>query len=348
MIFKSDTLIFLLCIFLYPHFSLPQLGLRINGEFGYYKSTGEESFKQDDVLTRLDGSAKYNYEDEKRNASLQLRGRPEFYRFKNSIASVKIKAEGNFSQDEENLIWGANLSQQKNIFNGRGLKIDYDILLASAQTQWFIEDENSFQANFGYAFQNINNGGNYKLDLFFFDLLLLNSADRYFKYGYGIYVERFLINNVLNVIKEGLNSEIKLMSNGWRYGPELSLSFLRSLIITADYRFLIHESKFTKNLSYEHWIRFVAGTIFLNDWSVFVLADYYTRKFRLSGSSIDSINPLYTPLNLENRVYLKLSNTVTQNFEVYSKMGYFKDNLYENELSIEGWNLLLGVEFNWE
>ncbi|HSR16917.1 MAG TPA: hypothetical protein VLM39_02400, partial [Ignavibacteriaceae bacterium] len=96
----------------------------MNGEFGFYKSTGEESFKQNDILTRLDGAVKYNYEDETRKASVQLRARPEFYRFKNSIASVKIKAEGNFSQAEDDFIWGADLSFQKNFFNGRGLNID--------------------------------------------------------------------------------------------------------------------------------------------------------------------------------------------------------------------------------
>lgn len=348
MIFKVHSFIFLLCILLDPYLTYPQFGLRMNGEFGYYKSTGEESFKQDDVLTRVDASARYNYDGDTRHAALQLRARPEFYRFKNSIASVKIKAEGDFSQNEENFIWGADLSRQKNFFNGRGLKIDYDILSASANSEWLIENDNSFHFVLGYAYQNINNEGKYNSDLFFFNLVLLNASDKYFKYGYGIYVERFLINNLFYVTSQLEDSQVELMNNGWRYGPELSLTFLKSLIITADYRFLIHESKFTKNFSYEHWIRFVAGIIFLTDWSVFVLADYYTRKFRLSGDPSDSINPLYTPLNLENRVYLKLSNTLSQRFEIYSKLGYFKDNLYENELSVEGWNLLLGVEFNWE
>jgi hypothetical protein len=120
------------------------------------------------------------------------------------------------------------------------------------------------------------------------------------------------------------------------------------MVISSDYRFLIHESKYTKNLSYEHWIRFVAGTIFLGEWSVFILADYYSRKFRLLGNPEFLINPLYSPLNLENRVYLKISRILTENLEAYSKVGYFKDNLYENEFSIEGWNFLLGIELSLE
>lgn len=346
---SAPLLISFFLIFLFnPQINYAQVGFRMNGEFGFYKSTGEESFKQNDILTRLDGTIKYNYEDETRKASVQLRARPEFYRFKNSIASVKIKAEGNFSQAEDDFIWGADLSRQKNFFNGRGLNIDYDILFSAAHFEWLAGDGNSFQVNAGYGYQNIDNEGSYKLDLFFLDIMLFKAADKYFKYGYGIYVERFLINSTSYLITEQSNTQLDLMNHGWRYGPELSFNFLRSIILTSDYRFLIHESKYTKNLSYEHWIRFLAGTVFFNSWSVFILADYYSRKFRITGNPEFFINPLYSPLNLENRVYLKLSRALTQNFEVYSKIGYFKDSLYENEVSIEGWNLLLGLELNLE
>jgi len=338
---------FLLLLFYIP-LNYPQVDFRMNGEFGFYKSTGEETFKQNDILTRLDGSLKYNYENETRKASVQLRARPEFYRFKNSIASVKMKAEGNYSEKEEDFTWGGNLSRQLNFFNGRGLNIDYDILLASANFELPASDENSFSSNAGYGYQIIDNQGKYKLDLFFVDAMLFKSADRYFKYGYGIYLERFMINSKSHIIIGGTNSEIELMNQGWRYGPELSLSFLKSMILTADYRFIIHESKYTKNLSYEHWIRFVAGVVFLNDWSVFILADYYSRKFRIKGNPEIFISPIYSSLNLENRVYLKLARTISNNLELYSKVGYFKDNLYENEFSIEGWNLLLGIELDLE
>jgi len=43
---------------------------------------------------------------------------------------------------------------------------------------------------------------------------------------------------------------------------------------------------------------------------------------------------------------LKIAYEIDNNLEVYTKGGYFKDNLYEDTFSLEGWNAMVGIELN--
>jgi len=182
----------------------------------------------------------------------------------------------------------------------------------------------------------------YKLDLFFADLKLISPVSSSIKFGYGFYFERFFIRNEIdrqNILTTNRNDGIRL-------GPQLNINYIRDFIINIDYRMLVHESDFIEYFSYEHWIRAVAGKIFFNYWSIFLLVDYNSYHFKKNEDYIEGITPLYTPLNLENRIYLKIAYELSNNFELYTKGGYFKDNLYEDTFSLEGWNALIGIEFN--
>ena len=162
------------------------------------------------------------------------------------------------------------------------------------------------------------------------------------KFGYGLYIERFFITNEVEL--HGINSNYE--NNGWRLGPQLSLNYLKEFIVNIDYKFLLQDSKFTKDFSFEHLIRVVAGKIFFTDWSTFLLVDYNILSLKKTSDYIEGVTPLYTPLNYENRVYLKIAYELSNNFEIFTKAGYFKDNLYENKFSLEGWNATIGIEIS--
>jgi len=322
-------------------FLYSQLDWQLNSEIGYYESSNNQDnagMETDNILSRFEGQVKYNYKAEERTASVQLRLRPEFYGVKNSIYSIKLKAAGDYFQESEKLVWGLNISRQRNIYTFTNTQINYDVFLIHADAALYYLDDYPLTLSLGYAFQNLDEISVQNLDLWFAEFKFYRMLNTYFKFGYGLYLERFFIENKIRLISGDTENK------GWRLGPQFTLNYLKDFILSADYRFLFHYSKYNDNPSYEQWIRLVAGKIFLTDWSIFLLVDYYTRFFSTTRDFVDSINPLYSPLNLENRVYVKVDYELTNNLKAYIKSGYFKENLYEKKFILEGWNALIGLE----
>jgi len=344
MIFKlfgfSFSSFFFSLILISPLYS--QIDWRINSEVGIFRSSGAGILKEKGFLSRLDGFLKYKYEEDKRNASLSLRVRPEFYSLDQPFNSIKLKAEGYYYQFEETFNWGLNVTRQKFFFNDNFFDLNYDVFTLIGDASGFSIGDLILNASAGYAYQVIKGEGEYNLDLLFADLKLFNPLSSDIKFGYGLYLERFFIRNEIH--QQNLLTMYK--NNGFRFGPQVSINYIRDFILNIDYRFLFHESGFTEYFSYEHWIRIVAGKIFFTDWSAFLLADYNSFFFRKAENYIEGVTPLYTPLNLENRIYLKIAYELNEVFELYTKGGFFKDNLYEDKFSLEGWNAMIGVELS--
>ena len=327
---------------LFSSVSYSQIDWQLSGETGFFKSSGDETLQKENMLSLFDGLLKYNYDTDKRTASLSFRARPEFYGFNNSVNFLKLKAEGEYYQSEEKFNWGLNVSRQVNFFKQQNSNLTYNVFTATGSATWFYFDNVPVNTNIGYAYQLIKNNEEYGLDLFFFDCKLYSQLSNYMKLGYGLYTEKFFIMNKV----EFHNADSSYENNGWRFGPELSLNYLKEFIVNIDYKFLFQDSKFTKAFSYEHLIRMIAGKIFFTDWSAFLLVDYNTISLKKTSDYIEGVTPLYTPLNYENRVYLKIAYELSDNFEVFTKAGYFKDNLYENKFSLEGWNATIGIEIS--
>ncbi len=325
-----------------PSFTFPQIDWRVNSEIGLFRSSGDGVLKKEGLLTRLDGSLRYKYEADTRNASVSLRVRPEFYSFDNPVNSIKLKAEGSYYQVEENFNWGLNISRQRNFFNDDVVDLTYDVFTLVGSASWFYFDDMPFNILTGYAYQVIKGNEEYNLDLLFVDCKLLRTLSSDIKLGYGLYLERFFVENEIRLVNVLSGNENK----GWRIGPQISFNYLKNIILNIDYRLLIHESNYTEYFSYEHWIRVIAGKIFFSDWSAFLLVDYNSFFFNKTENYVEGTTPLYTPLNLENRIYLKIAYELSDNIELYTKSGYFKDNLYEDKFSLEGWNAMIGIELN--
>ena len=343
MILKFPVALFPIVLTLFlPSILYSQIDWRINSEIGLFRSSGYGILKEEDFLTRLDAYIKYKYETDKRDASVSLRARPEFYSFKNPVSTIKLKAEGNYYQTEENFNWGLNVTRQRIFFNDDVFNLAYDVFTLVGDASWFSFDDLTLNTNAGYAYQLIKDNEEYNLDLLFLDTKLFDPLNSNTKLGYGFYVERFFITN--DIIY--LNMRTKNENKGWRVGPQISFNYLKDIILNIDYRFLMHQSRFTEYFSYEHWIRIVAGKIFFTNWSAFLLVDYNSFFFQKKENYVEGVTPLYTPLNLENRIYLKVAYELNDNFETYAKTGYFRDNLYEDKFSLEGWNVMLGIELN--
>ncbi len=325
--------------------SYSQFSGKINLESGYYNSTQQDSIKQNDFLYRLDGQFRYKYSEEKRNASVKLRISPESYGRNDGLFVLKMKAEGNYFQKESSFNWGVNITRQRNIFKQSELKLNYDIFLLSGNLNLFFIDNYSINTSFGYAFQDASKDVNQNLDLFFLDLKTFPEYGLYFNLGYGFYIEKFKIKS--NLISQSGSQKIS-DNYGWRFGPQISVNYLKDFVANIDYRFLFHNSKLTGNPSYEQWLRVLAGTFITEKISAFLLIDYYWRKFKLIEMQQDYSNLYYNPLNIENNIYAKFAYEINESFETYIKPGYFKYDVISRNYSIAGWDIMLGVEYKIE
>ena len=60
-------------------------------------------------------------------------------------------------------------------------------------------------------------------------------------------------------------------------------------------------------------------------------------------SAADILPLLYSPIDQENNLYLKVEYDLSEMFSVYIRSGYSKENFFVNDLSYSGWTVLLGL-----
>ncbi len=337
--------IFLISSFLIISFSsliYSQIKLTGTLESGYYNSGGKSVVLQNGFYTGIDGQAGYTYQGSKRTASIKLRARPEFYGFNNQLKTLKLKGDLSYLENEKLFSWGINLTRQKYKFESPGLNLNYNMFSASGNFDGYYFAGSPISLNLGYAYQDIGAPNEQRLDLIFGEGKVYQTLNEYTKLGYGLYGERFTVTGS----RPGPLINPQMKNNGWRYGPEVSFNYLGSGIINLDYRFLFHHSEFTNSPSMEHWIRLIAGKILTNHLSAFLLVDYFIRNFNYSENAEIYSYLLYTSMNLDNRIYAKLGYEINNNVEVYIRSGYFRENLYGNKYTFNGWNALIGIDVN--
>lgn len=335
------VILFSFFIFLLNDIAIGQLGWKLSAETGYYNSSGTDLIKQNDLLAKLEGQIKFEHKENSSTALFQLKIRPEYYGFEKQLQSLKIKALGSYFRDWNELNGGVNLAVQKQKFKGTNFDLSYDIFILSVEANYFIWENRPFTLNFGYAYQSVSTDYDQNLDVIFLDGKMFEYLSQYFKLGYGAYLEKFSIEKTLR----GQFVVTKRENFGWRYGPQINLNYLRKFVFNFDYRFLIHSSELTTYPSYEQWFRLAAGKMLSEEWSAFLLINYYIRKFKTSQANVES-SLLYTPMNLENRIHIKIGYEINEGIELYLNSGYFKENLYKDDFSFEGWNALIGIEIS--
>jgi len=339
---RAASLVSILAVAFNMNLSFGQLSWKINLEAGSYSTSNSILKEKSDFSLRSEGDVKYNYETQSSKSFLQLKVRPEIFGISNKLYALKLKASGGFVQTYENYDWGVNFSAQNHSYSGESISANFTSYFLQTNISYPISNTSVLLPNAGYAYQNIDFNGRRSIDIIFMDLKLESSFNQYFRFGYGLYGEKFTLLNeqyLFNRSNENTNS-------GFRIGPQISVNYIRSLIISGEVRFLIHESKVTRYPSYEQLFRFVGGKILTEDLTLMLLIDFYTRNFTEKFSNRSESNLLYTPINLENRFYLKLSYDFDDSLELFSKVGYSKEYLYDRDLSLSGWNVSVGISLN--
>ncbi|MGD8781386.1 MAG: hypothetical protein PVH88_20775 [Ignavibacteria bacterium] len=334
---------FFFCYFLFCVPTSAQLLFKANAETGFNNSRGNSLNKGNNSLTRLETQLSYKYNQDNNSAIFQIKARPEFYGLDGDLTSFKFRGSAEFSRREASFNWGLSIFKHlNNISVSNTANINHDIFFFQADLTLFILNDLPIKSNLGYAYQSVNSEGKQEFDLLFGGAKVHQVFSSYFRTGYGFYIENFAIENKFTSDDQNTTESNK----GYRFGPEVELYYLKDYIFNLRYRFLFHLSDQTNFLSYEQWIRLVTGKILFPRFSVFILVDYYLRKFKESGSSTGELPILYTPLNQENHISIKTGYDLTDKFEIYLKSSYSKEDLIYNNLSFEGWNFLLGIEFS--
>lgn len=331
--------------FLLFYFSISiraQFSFQANAETGIYNSKGNFLIEKTGLFTGLEGKAAYKYQYKKNSAGIQLKARPEFYGSGNNLTSFKFRASGEFSRREDDFNWGINLTSHFNNISSDLVDINYEIFLVQGNLALFMIENFPLSINSSYAIQKLNSSGKQNLDLFSGEVKIHQGFNLYFKAAYGLYAEKFSIeNSISSAASDTVNS-----NSGFRIGPSAEINYLKDFIFNFQYRFLFHSSQQTEFPSYEQWIRLVAGKIIFDRVSFFLLIDYYLREYKNSPSSENPLPVLYTPLNRENHISFKTGYDITNNFEVYIKSSFFSENLVYKDYKIEGWNIVFGIQYN--
>ncbi|MEW6702239.1 MAG: hypothetical protein AB1298_05925 [Bacteroidota bacterium] len=317
-----------------------QFTIRGNLESGFYRSIENFLSNENDLLFALEGKLGYKFKEENTEASFELKTRQEWFGLNKELFSFKFRGSGDLVRREENFDWGIGITRHLNRISGRSIDIDYDIFSIQGNATFYWFENAPVSVVLGYAYQNIASSIQQNHDIVFLEGKVHDVFSSFFKTGYGLYIEKFLIEGetIVNYNKR------KESNGGVRIGPKLEIHYLKDFVVNGQYRFLFHFSDKAKPISYEHWVRLVAGKFLFSGFSTFLLIDYFWRNIK-AGNDSKTINILYSPFNLENNISLKIGYELTGSLELYLKSGYFRNNLVYNNYTFAGWNFLFGIEF---
>ena len=309
-----------------------------SGEAGYYNSSGNFLQSEKDFLTRLNLNGGYKYKSDEHYGNIDFQFLPEIYGFANKLRITKIQLDAIYSHLAKEFDWSMNILANQYFFTGDLINFSYDSFILNAQIIFPVKPQISINTKFGFAYRNFNQRDAASLDIFFSEIDFIYSYSSFLKLGSGLYLEKFDLKNKYDSFFSMENK-----NSGSRIGPAVNLNYARSFILSLDYRFLLHDSEITIYPSYDQWLRVIAGKTIIKNLTAFMLIDYYYRNLKYnSGNDVTEL--LYSPVNVENRFYFKLSNEVKLNQKVYLKIGYYDENLFYRDFSLTGWKGLIGFE----
>ena len=323
----NPTKFYLFVILLITSTNFAQFKYNIGLGSGFYFT--DQSAVYDNSQNYLTGQLKLNYsiKENFRKASLEVMALPEFFGTGNSVKSLKLKVEAEYSEVLNNISWGVSLLKKNYFYTGLGIKNNFDIYFLHSYIDWKI-DHLPLKTSVGLAYQDISGTYSQLSDLIYLDHRFFHYFSPFTNLNYGIYVERF-----------SLSSSAK--NSGWRYGPVFSLNHLRDFVFNLQLRFILHSSEITSKFSHESIIRLIAGKILTRELSLFILADYSWRNLNYNVES--DILP-YSLIDSENNINLKLTYSLNSSSEIYLKSGYFNQDYLDRDLSLKGWNILAGFK----
>lgn len=306
---------------------------KCSSEAGPYQTETIRLENTGNLLVRLDGSLQLRNKNPGHLAFLQLRFKPELYSFTESMSSVKMLASGRFERDFRRWSWSVGSEFRQYAYHNlpADLTLKMYSVLADFTRQLF--PGNLLLLHISYYRREFANQSRNRLDAPVVQAKLVHRFSKYLRGSAGVYLLWFSI-------EDRQPQENWRTSDGVQRGPTLSLEYRRKILLNLDYHLLWHASQQTLSFSYTQRLSFLFGKMLSSKWSLFFLINYSDNHFSLKESA--NLNLLFYPLENENRVYLKLQCDLRTNRALYVKIGYLKDNLVGQSISLSGWQAVAG------
>jgi hypothetical protein len=311
----------------------------IKGETGYYRASGSSVQSHSDIFSAFQGLIRYKNALDSHEWLAEIRLKPEFYGFQNTIALLKFSARGQFQQRFSKFHLTLAVSSRKNFYFNNNLDFDFSIFKVDSDLLWFYRTKTFFQISANYFYRDLSGGVYSRLDAVTITGKIYRSFSPFGKIGAGAYVEKFEIaNDIPSFIQFGLDR-----NSGWRYGPEVSFSYSRHFVVNINYHFLLHDSGLTQDLDNEQWVQLLLGKLLSPRWSIFFLADYYFRHFPIPPDPNNRL--VYVPIDNESSVYLKVEYDIQKEISIFMNLGFSKENLVYENLDLSGFKGTIGLGF---
>lgn len=307
---------------------------RLSGESGIYQ---DKVLQRNDLFLRLDGQARFKYRLDNFTASIQTRAIPSFYNSKPDIRSLKLIVYGLVEYTKPSYDISLEGNNRTYHFQNSVDDIRGDLRLIQVSLNKLFNRSIVLGGVAGAGEENIATNNHYTRELWFTELRTVFHLLKSLKMNSGFYYEDFLLHRDEMYI-------FKTLSNrGQRFGPLLQLSLLTNIWIRLEYRYLIHNSDLVTSNSFENNFRFFIGKTIERHLTFLLLADYNARRFNVAQKVIPDINLIYSPLEMENRIYLKTVFSVNEKWDLYLRLGYGQESFQQRYFIIEGWQTVAGI-----
>lgn len=327
-------LIVSVCLFTFFNISA-QFNSKLNLETGVYLNGA--GISEASSIYKLFGNLAYHFRGDNKSGSIGIKLRPQI--LNSDFHSLKYALEGKYQYQNKSFSWRSNLLLSEYNLDLSLFNPLYTIFSFFNNFEFNSTSNYSFGVNAGYSYQGIYNINSIKTDYIHVNPLLNVTVNNYSKLGFGIYVQKF-------DTKTQVWNDRKLYSTGWKFGPNLKVRYLRKFIFNAEYKFLTYNSNMTVYPSYEHNIHMLTGTLINKHISIFLLVEFNFIRTKFK-TSVKENNPIFFfPTQNDNEIYLKISHKIKKELSAYIKMGYFRENLYLDDLKLDGMNFLLGIQIS--
>ena len=322
---------------------LPGLGEwkgTLRSEAGYHRASFGNIHSQNFLRIKLEGLVKYTHRNNRQLWYIQTRLLPEVYDATGTQWQFfHTDLKGYYLRNGHRGAWEGYVFAKRQNYQFRNFHLTFYTLNIGNRLVWRYTGQQALVVNIGY-FHRLTTGKPEitwragVVNIGWWKKLFPDLSGRV-----GIYSESFGIRQSFS----GADSAVVLSNNGWRLGPEIMLEYKKHFLMTFQYHWVWHHSRFTERFSGEHWLQAVFGKIIKRRWSLFLLIDYYFRRFHLNEDA--NPNVVYAPFNTRNRIRIKMERELSPHVELYTTVGYLNENLLIQRIEFSGWRTMLGMQW---
>ena len=313
---------------------------RIQGEFGLQQTQGQNILVSPGMLGRFLVQLGIKGRIKLSRWGAHMRFRPELWTGETTATNLKYLWSGYWQQQYRTWTWQLQISGKYYSYQNQTPKnVSFSIFQIAGFWQHYYRKNLFFSLEGHLLYRDLTYIYDSNLDAHIAQIGGNYLLRPHLSLGLKWYFESFRISS-----RDYFLTEMERRENtGWRSGPEITLEHQSKILFTLTYRFLTHQSRLTKSGAREQWVRLVTSWSWNRRWYVFGLVDYYFLT--TPGTSTEQAPLLYSPLDNENRIFLKIARSISYRSDLFLKGGYLQETLLKELFTLSGWQLTAGIEW---